>query len=464
MITGKLGDLSEVAGGTLLSDQAGSATFEGLSIDSRTIRPGNLFVAIIGEFDDGHKYLDAASESGAGAFLVQAGCEEMLSEDLKSRALSVPDSQKALREIGLWWSGNFSPRVIALTGTNGKTTTKELIADVLAKKYSVFRSPGNYNNLYGIPLSLCMLNDSYEVCVYELGMSYAGEIEILTKMVNPDLALITNIGPAHLETMGTIENIARAKFELLDNIRHEAVKVLNTDDPILKIRYETEAPPKYSYAVSSEADIMPGNVSVDDFGRVSFDYEHERINLRISGYHNLYNALAACTVGKIFKVEAEKIKEALEAYESKNARMQIIELEGLTIINDSYNANPTSMGFALDVLTNLRDRGRRIAVLGDMRELGDREVELHQEVGELVIKADPDLLVTVGRLGMHIASQANLEGFDPLRTMTFRETKEAIEFLEDELKPGDQVLIKASRAMNFDLIVKSLEDKWGGKG
>ena len=177
--------------------------------------------------------------------------------------------------------------MIALTGTNGKTTTKEMIAETLAQKYKVFRTPGNFNNLYGIPLSLCCLNKDYEVAVLELGMSYPGEIETLTKLVNPDIALITNIGPAHLETMGSIENIAKAKFELLDNLRDDALVILNLDDEILQKRFKSESHSKIGFAVKSDADVKPSGFSSNSFGRMIFNYENQEIHLTIPGLHNL---------------------------------------------------------------------------------------------------------------------------------------------------------------------------------
>jgi UDP-N-acetylmuramoyl-tripeptide--D-alanyl-D-alanine ligase len=212
VITGTLSDLGKIIAGRPLTDEAQPVTYTGLSIDTRTLVRNNLFVAIKGESDDGHKYISTAQSSGAAAFIIQSGYEALVPVEIKERTHVVDDTHKALRDIAFWWRKKFNPVVVAVTGTNGKTTTKEMIADLLSKKYRVFRSPGNFNNLYGIPLSLCRLDDSYEVCVLELGMSYPGEIAILTKIVRPDIALITNVGPAHLETMGSLENIAKAKF------------------------------------------------------------------------------------------------------------------------------------------------------------------------------------------------------------------------------------------------------------
>lgn len=461
MITGTLSDLGKVIAGRPLSDKARPVTYTGLSIDTRTLATDNLFVAIKGESDDGHKYIANAQSAGASAYVIQSGYEGQIPAEISECALVVEDTHKALRDIAQWWRDKFSPKIVALTGTNGKTTTKEMIADLLSRKYRVFRSPGNLNNLYGIPLALCLLDDSYEVCVLELGMSYPGEIAILTKIVRPDIALITNVGPAHLETMGSLENIAKAKFELFDNSAGSTLRILNIDDPLLAERYQSEEEPRMSFALNAEADVRPEEFSANSMGRMIFDYADQNIHLKVSGQHNLYNALAACAVGKAFDINPSDMKTALENFVSTNSRMQMINLKDIVVIDDSYNANPTSMGYALKVLGDMEVAGRRVAVLGDMKELGKDEVLLHQAIGNIIAELKPDLLITVGKLGMHIASQANLEGFDPGSTKTFMSASEAAEFLIPELRPGDHVLIKASRAMEFDKIVAQLKKTFG---
>ena len=275
MIEGNLKELAEVLSGSEITNLSDSVSFSGLSIDTRTIKEDNLFIAIIGENTDGHKYLEDAEQAGASGYVIEKSCQENVSEDVKKKSLIVEDTKKALRDISLWWKAKFNPEFVAITGTNGKTTTKEMTADVLSKKYKVLRSPGNYNNLYGIPLSLCLLDDTHEICVFELGMSFPGEIKALTGMINPNFVLITNIGPAHLETMGSIENIARAKFELLENCPKQATRILNIDDPILAKRFESEPSPKISYAVNAKADIMPSGFSSNSYGRIiSVSYTH----------------------------------------------------------------------------------------------------------------------------------------------------------------------------------------------
>ncbi|MBD3217457.1 MAG: UDP-N-acetylmuramoyl-tripeptide--D-alanyl-D-alanine ligase [candidate division Zixibacteria bacterium] len=464
MITGKLGDLAEVTKGSLLSDEAGTAEFTGLSIDSRTIKRGSMFVAIKGEVDDGHKYLQQAYEKGAAAFVIQSGYEGQIPTDIKNRCILLPDTQLGLRQIALWWKDKFNPKYVAVTGTNGKTTTKEMIADVLAKKYNVFRSPGNYNNLFGIPLSLALLNQSCEICVLEFGMSYLGEIEELTKMVKPHLALITNIGPAHLETLGTIKNIARAKFELLDNLNSDSTRVLNLDDALLKARFDLESGPKIGYAVRADAQVRPTGYSSNSLGRIIFQYQGGEIHLKVPGLHTLYNSLAACAIAEIFEVGFEDIKNALESYKGKSSRMEILELGGITVIDDSYNANPTSMGYALKALAHIDGKGRKIAVLGDMRELGEEEIKLHHDVGSIVAEVDPDKLIAVGKLGMHIAAGANVKGYSSAKAETFMTVEEVIEAVLPEIKEGDQILVKASRAMEFEKLVTALKGKYGDKG
>ena len=461
MIAGKLEEIVKVIDAELDSATELQTEFCGLSIDTRTIAARNIFVAIEGEVHDGHKFVSQAAEKGASVIIAERGNQHPIPENLKPKTVLVDDSKLALRQLGRWWKNKFDLKVVALTGTNGKTTTKEMIAETLAQKYKVFRTPGNFNNLYGIPLSLCKLDDSFEVAVLELGMSYPGEIETLTKLVNPDIALITNIGPAHLETMGSIENIAQAKFELLDNLRADALVILNLDDKILRSRFETEKHSKLGFAVNSAAEIKPAGFSSNSFGRMIFNYEEQEIHLAVPGLHNLYNALSACAVGRQMDIAPAEIKTALENYHSSNSRMQIVSAGAVTIIDDSYNANPTSMRFALQVLSQVDIPDRKIAILGDMRELGSDEVGMHQEVGRIIAELNPDMLITAGHLGMQIATGANYNGFDPQKTRTYIKTEDIFEFIDNDLHEGDCVLVKASRAMQFDKIVNKIKQHFG---
>lgn len=463
MITGKLDDLKKNLDAETIGEPAGETRFNGLSIDSRTTEQGNLFIAIKGEYNDGHKYVEPAGRNGAALFLIDKSSLSDFPEKLKSRALAVDDTRLALRRLALWWKRKFSPVIIALTGTNGKTTTKEIIADCLAVKYNVFRSPGNYNNLYGIPLSLAMLNDSYDVCVLELGMSYPGEIATLTEMVDPDYALITNIGPAHLETMGSLENIAKAKFEILEHSSDSTVTFFNLDNSFLRARFETEIREKIGYAVKNPADIRPARFSSNSYGRVIFELAGESIHLRASGLHNLYNALAACAVAKRIGLSIEEIKPALEAYRGRSSRMEVIKLSKVTLIDDSYNANPTSMGYALKVMHDIDEGGRKIAFLGDMKELGEHEDELHEQVGQMVAENRPDMLITAGKLALNIAKGSVACGYDDNKIESFDTTDEAAKCLMETIMEGDIILVKASRAMRFDKVVADLKSSLGGE-
>jgi len=459
MIAGPLKALVAATGGRLLTDQAGEAQFTGLSLDSRSLQSGNIFIAIKGEKNAGHGFLASAAERGAAAFVIDADREGIMPPDLRMRALAVDDTRLALRQIALWWRKKFNFRSVAITGTNGKTTTKEMIAELLATKYRVFRTPGNLNNLFGIPLAFCLLDDTCEVGVFELGMSYAGEISVLTRLVEPEVAVITNIGPAHLETMGSLENIARAKFELLENCAAGTVRVLNLDDPFLARRFEIEKPPKIGYAVQAVAQVRPRSFSANSMGRMIFEYEQQSIHLPVPGMHNLYNALAACAVAQIFKIEPSAIKTSLESFQGRSSRMQIISLGHLTIVEDSYNANPTSMKYALQVLTEMRGGGRKLAVLGDMKELGRDEIAWHSEIGRYVAQVNPDFLITVGELAAQIAAQAVHEGYDANKSITCTTVEEALAYLLANCRSNDTILLKASRAMQFEKILAGLKNQ-----
>lgn len=463
MITGKLGDLKKILDAEIIGEPAEEIAFNGLSIDSRTIEQGNLFVAIKGDYNDGHKYVEPAGKNGAALFLVEKNSTSDLPEKIKPRAVAVDDTKLALRRLALWWKHKFSPAIVALTGTNGKTTTKEIIADCLAVKYNVFRSPGNFNNLYGIPLSLAMLNDTHEICVLELGMSYPGEIATLTEMVDPDYALITNIGPAHLETMGSLENIAKAKFEILEHSSESTVTFFNLDNSFLKDRFEAEAREKVGFAVNSPAEIRPARFSSNSYGRVIFELSGESIHLQASGLHNLYNALAACAVAGRIGLSIAEIKPALEAYRGRSSRMEVVKLTNVTLIDDSYNANPTSMNYALKVLHDIDEGGRKIAFLGDMKELGRQELKLHEQVGRMVAENKPDVLITAGKLALKIANGAVACGYDDNKIESFATTDEAAKCLMETIMEGDIILVKASRAMRFDKVVADLKSRLIGE-
>ena len=503
MLKIRLEELLDVLGGKLLSQtpavnrrgvlQYAPTDLEGVSIDSRTLNKGNIFFAIKGENLDGHNFVSQAIGKGASAVVIT----ESKGGDFTPIALdSVPfilisDSKKALQGLALWYRKKFSPKVIAVTGTNGKTTTKDMIASVLAKKYKVLKSPKSYNNQIGLPLTLFQLNPEIEVIVVELGTSNLGEIGNLTQIALPDVGVITNIGPAHLETFGSLERIAKTKFELLDEMSFDGISVLNIDDKLIQKRAKKEKRKNLTYALKNEADYQATDIKFSDDGFVSFSVNssgvsifrltrgkakalHSKgstsatfdksfgqkfpVHLKLLGEHNVYNALAAFVCGELLGVEREKIKQALEEYTPSELRMELVKIGGITIINDSYNANPVSMRNALLTLKRMENRGRKAAVLGDMLELGEKEIDFHKEIGRFVASSKLDLLLTIGKLSNFIASEAKNSGMDSKNIISFHNNSDLRSYLKENLVDGDLILVKGSRKMKLEEVVKNLKN------
>jgi UDP-N-acetylmuramoyl-tripeptide--D-alanyl-D-alanine ligase len=464
MIRGTLNQIVTEALGLPERVQTQDSGFSGVSIDSRSIRSGNLFVAVKGETHDGHSFVPDALERGAVAAVVRNDYRSPVGVE-ESRLLRVDDTLTALHGISEWWLSGTDALRIAITGSNGKTTTKEMTAAVLSTKYSTFKSPGNFNNQYGVPLAIFDLDRSVEIAVFEFGMSTPGEIAALTRLVKPQFGLITGIDAAHLETMLTVEAIAEAKFELLDNIASDGTVILNVDNDYLRARYVEETRKKVSFGLHESSDFRPERFELNGTGRVKFEIAGGGLfHLSVPGLHNMYNALGALTVGRMLDVPWDKIKLAVETFQSFSQRMQVIEVGGITIVNDTYNANPASVRYALDTLGSMNVSGRKIAVLGDMLELGDNSAELHHEIGVYVSKICPDMLITCGVDAANIADGAAEGGCPTLFTVHLTAIEEVTDYLVNHLMAGDTVLVKASRGRAFDRIVSSLQSELEGRG
>jgi UDP-N-acetylmuramoyl-tripeptide--D-alanyl-D-alanine ligase len=461
MLSISLNELLKVTGGKLWNDVKGNQNMaRGVSIDSRTIKRGNLFVAIPGERFDGHQFVSEATNKGASLVIIS---KEKMNQVKKKEVgeisvVLVEDTKKALGEIAFWHRNKFEVPTVAVTGTNGKTTTKDMIAEVLSSEFKVLKSIKSYNNLIGVPLTLFELNSDTQVLVLELGMSNPKEIGILTKTAKPNLGVITNIGPAHLESMQSLEKIAQAKFELLDNMPLPHTSVLNADDEFLAKRIKDEKEKCVSFAIKNDADFKADELTISDEGYVGFKVNDKlNINLKLLGEHNVYNALAAFAVGSLLGVDELKIKESLEKYTPSELRMESNQVGNIKIINDSYNANPVSMANALVTLKQMKSEGRKIAVLGDMLELGKKTLDYHLELGKLVAESEIDLLLTVGKFSCAIGQGAKYSGMSIKKIFAFDNNEKASAYLLENLKAGDLVLIKGSRKMKLEEVVLSLK-------
>ncbi len=428
----------------------------GVSIDSRTIDKGQLFIAIIGEQLDGHRYIQHAVDNGAGAVIAQSQTE--LSGELP--LIMVDNTTTALQDLASYYRQKFVQLpVVGITGSAGKTSTKDMIAALLSKSFRVAKTQGNLNNYYGLPLTILQLTGDEEIAVLEMGMSNLGEIDLLARIARPRIGVITNVGAAHLENLGTIENVARAKSELIKALPTDGVAILNYDNIYVRNMEKVFKGQKIIfYGLTEQAQLYPDELVLDHATGTSFtvNYQQERVSLVLNkpGQHNLYNALAAIAVAREFKVGWPEIKTALQQVEFSNLRWEIKELgDNIVLINDTYNANPLSMQAALHTARNIAP-GRVIAVLGAMLELGQLEERAHRELGQFICEQKIDLLISVGPLGALIAQGAVEAGMEASRVFTRENNQQASQLLLELLEKDDTVLIKGSRGNKMEEIVE----------
>lgn len=446
----KLSELLEAVRGKLLGEPADPDT-QVLSVDtdSRKIHPGSLFIPLVGERFDGHAFIQSALESGA------AGCLTARSRDsyLPGKFyVKVDSTQKALRDLAAWYKKRFDIPFIAVTGSVGKTTTKDMTAAVLGEKYKVLKTEGNLNNEVGLPLTLLRLDHSVQMAVVEMGMNHFGEIDYLTRIVHPDVALISNIGDAHIENLGSRENILKAKCEIFGGMTERGLAVLNGDDELLRT-LKGKLPMETLWCGAAEdCDYRASGVdqSGDSEVRCAIRTPNSHFCCEIPGLggHMIYPALMAAAVGEHFGLTPEEIARGIQHFAPTKMRMNILQRKnGVTILDDAYNANPQSMRAAVEVLS--QNKGRpRIAVLGDMFELGALSQVLHTGVGEYLARSGVEYLVAVGDQARFIAEAARAGLGEHAYYCAGKE--EAKEVLGPLIQPGCTVLLKASRGMAFE--------------
>ncbi len=444
-----LTEVLQATGGRLLFK--GAETFTGLSIDSRTIRPGELFIALRGERFDGHDFVMDALKVGGGAIVSMPPLIPVKGKSI----VYVPNTLKALHGIARYRRLQRATEVIGITGTNGKTTTKEMVARVLERRFRVLKSSGNLNNHIGLPLSLSRLN-GHEVVVLEMGASRVGDIRQLCEVALPQTGVLTNIGPAHLEGFGTVEQVLRTKLELLEFVER---LIVNIDDPLLREALkgdEFRTKDVLTYGLREDADIRAEDIRSTPMGlsfRVLAGGRSFPVRLRVFGRFNVYNALAATGVCKLFGC-LDTVAEALEAFEGIPMRLQIKQVRDVTFISDMYNANPASMEEALKELVGIKQK-RAVAVLGDMLELGAYEERAHRDLAEMLGRLPVEVFIAVGPR-MATAAEV-LRSIAPDReVIVVNSSMEAAPVLRQILRPHDVVLIKGSRAMQMEKVLNGL--------
>ncbi|HTG00300.1 MAG TPA: UDP-N-acetylmuramoyl-tripeptide--D-alanyl-D-alanine ligase [Nitrospirota bacterium] len=432
----------------------------GISIDSRSIKEGELFVALKGPRFDGHDFVPDALKKGAcGALVERTSLEKKYAVlgGLKN-ILPVEDTLFALQEMAIAHRRKFTIPVVAVTGSNGKTTTKEMIAAMAKQKGPVLKNEGNLNNHIGVPLTLMNLNERHRAAVLEMGMSAAGEIDVLARIVAPTIGVITNIGPAHLEFFGSLDKIADAKGELLDNLNSDAVAVLNADDAFCeKLRTKFNGP-IVTFGMEKDADVRAVRI-VPGFDHIDFTItarnESVDVRLRMVGNHNIANALAAAAAALAMGIPLDAVKYGIEDFTPVAMRSEVRNIEGRTVLADYYNANPASMEAAIRTMVSLAAGRNAIAVVGDMLELGSASAEIHRNVGAFAARNGVAFVIMLGDLAKHFGEGARLAGMLPSRTIEARTHEEAAQLAKKLSRPGDVILIKGSRGMKMEKILEA---------
>jgi UDP-N-acetylmuramoyl-tripeptide--D-alanyl-D-alanine ligase len=452
MLDFTLRQLATAAGGRLVQGDPGLG-ISGLSTDSRRISPGELFVALKGERFDGHRFLEAVVRAGAAAVLVAEDVD--LPEPVG--VIQVADTLKALGAIARAHRERFSIPVVGITGSNGKTTTKDLIAAVLEESLRVVKTEKNFNNEIGLPLTLLKIDTATEAAVVEMGMRGLGQIRELAGIAGPTLAVVTNVGLTHLELLHSRENIARAKAELVEALGDHGVAILNGDDPYVRSMQSRTRAKAVLYGIEAATlDYRASHIESTASGArftVMSGGEPLDIELPLPGRHNIMNALAAVAVGRELGLKDQAIINGLRAPQMTGKRLNIIEINRCRVIDDTYNASPTSVRAALDVLNELGKGKRKIAVLGDMLELGPEAAVIHREIGKYAAVAGIDRLFAFGELAREYVS-----GFRSLNPAgEYFDSKPAlIDRLKNELRPDDQILVKGSRGMKMEEVIAAV--------
>ena len=462
-----LSDILKATGGELLSGDPLQG-FENIGIDSRDIRPRDVFVAIAGDIHDGHTFVDDVVQQGVSGLVVnREKSADLPVADWQTgqiACVAVADTTRALGDLAAYHRSRTDVPLTAITGSNGKTTTRQMTAQVMAQKYRTLATIGNYNNQIGVPLTLLRLSGEYEQAVVELGTNSPGEIARLAQICAPDIGVVTNVGPAHLEGLGSLDGVMREKEQLIKHLKAGGKAVLNADDRrVYQMANRTERE-VLLFGLSKNAGIRATAVNERKRG-ISFTLhlpdEHLTVSLNVPGQFMVLNALAAAAIGYLLELSAEEIKAGLESFEPVWGRMDIFQTaNGIHIIDDTYNANPESMKAAITTLRTLRRNNRSLVVAGDMLELGDQSEALHKQVGAWAAAANIHKLLVTGEFANAVAAGAMKAKMKPADIFT-GSRDEIIDTLKQSLKTGDWVLIKGSRGARMETVVEDLKS-WAG--
>jgi UDP-N-acetylmuramoyl-tripeptide--D-alanyl-D-alanine ligase len=451
--------LSQIAtlAGASLSSGDGSVIIDKLSTDSRTLNPGELFVALRGENFDGHNFVESAAKNGAAGAIVDSDWKGQVPKNFA--LIRTKDTLQAYQGLAANYRKSLTLKVVAITGSNGKTSTKNFTASVLGRRFRVTKTEGNFNNHVGLPRTILEATSRDEVAVWEIGMNHPGEIAALSKIAAPDVAIVTNIGVAHIEFMGSREAIADEKSALVEAVSVEGTVILNAEDPF-SARIAARARAKVVLVGITEGTIRAAEISQSEDGTefTTLEGAHRcRAQLSVPGLHMVQNALLAVAAGRVFGVSLEECAAGLAAAPFAKARLQIKKIGGVEFIDDSYNANPDSMKAALRTLAELPAEGKRIAVFGEMRELGAESKRGHREVGETAATLRIDRVIAIGDMAAGIAHAAKDAGLE--KTAIVGSTSEAADLLGEIAAPGDLVLVKGSRLARTEQVIEAFRNR-----
>ncbi len=461
-----LDDVLKATAGILISGETGN-TFYGISTDSRLINKGNLFVALKGENFDGHDFAGKAVKQGAAGIL--AHDEEKINQipaNKKFAVIKVADTLTALGDLAHVWRKRFSIPVIGLTGSSGKTTTKEMIAAIIGRKKNILKTEGNLNNLIGLPQTIFRLISQHELMVLEMGTNTRGEIKRLTRIAEPNIGLITNIGPAHLEGFGSMDAVREEKNDLFFNMPSSGMAVINLDDEAIATASEKWNGRKITFSMSPNADVTVNDIEKNGVKGMRFNLviggNAQKVEMKIAGVHHVYDAMASAAAAVAAGFDLQTISEGLAAFRPFSGRMEMIKLHnGAFLLDDSYNANPASVREALMTLKDLKANHNGYVFLGDMLELGDQTEEMHRRIGMLIATIGIKSLFLQGDFSKVTASGATEGGLSPENIFFLSGDENGSAYLKAHLKKGDWILVKGSRRMKMEKFVTQICDDFG---
>ena len=456
MISLSFEELANEVQGQLMSADAAAPSFKGVAIDSRTIKREELFIAIRGERNDGHNFIEQAIAKGAAGVIADNRFEQVKALSQRTNVIVVDNTHEAMIQLAQNYRKKSKAKIIGITGSNGKTTTKEFTFALLkAVEKNSYKSAGNLNNLFGAPLALFSMPVATKAAVIEMGISTKGEMTRLTKLVQPDVAVITNIGPSHLEFLSTVEDVAKAKLEMVTTSALAIPLVINADDELLMREAEKVHKKPVTFAINKDADFRPSSIESTEYGS-KVTIGKEIFTLEMFGRHAVYNLLAAYAAIKTLGYGFGKIDTLQIKLAPAPMRGEVLHKGGVKIINDSYNANPESVKAGLEAFKSTPALGRRILIIGDMLELGQRSEKFHRELGNSLAKYEFSFAIVVGDWCRAVLEGARQAGVSVSKLRSFKNADEAASGVGELIKSGDVVYVKGSRGVHLEKIIDKI--------